>query len=168
MRQVLFILISILTVVGAFAYWKTKTNFESSSYWIRPPGSTPESESLASAQLESVWKSCHEFWKGHPDENCSLEVISQKPFEFSWRRLDQTEEGRVEIKILNGSAENFRARASHEESPIVWFVDQSGSLSCNLDRPEECEWSKHFDHKELVDEVHSVGGKVKNNAVKLE
>ena len=78
---------------------------------------------LARDNLRKVLTSCEEYWENNPTNDCSLPT--SKKGRLDWGLNPDM----VEISIINGQAESFKATAKHYESDKIFQIDHNGNTS---------------------------------------
>lgn len=173
MKLVATVLAALAIIIGGYlGNFKSPKRPEMDSPYTRSTSSTTSviwQETYAWGQLQELFNNCKRYWE-RENSACNLEDIKEKPYYYQDVPSDRNpEEGQVEVNLIAGDIEEFKATARHEKSQITWTIDANGETTCSLGNADACWNASHFSKKEVIGEVKSVfGDDVPENARSVE
>lgn len=137
---------------------------------IELPNTEPWQENMALGQLQDLYINCENFWQQEGDDQpCSIEQVSQSPYYFSQAPSDRPkDEGFAPVTLLSGNREGFSAKASHENSPVIWTINNEGKFKCSLGVHKACVAITHLTREEILAEVREYYGDVPDDVDYIE
>lgn len=134
------------------------------------PETEPWQENMAKGQLQELYMNCKMFWDREGDDQpCSIEQVSHAPYHFSQTPKDRDEdEGFAPVTLTTGFKTGFSARANHENSSVVWTIDNAGEFNCSLGVESACEAITHLTREEILAEAREFAGDVPDDAQYIE
>ncbi len=137
---------------------------------IELPATEPWQENMARGQLQDLYINCKTFWEQEGvGQACTLEAVSQSPYYFSQTPSDRPEdEGFAPVTMLSGNRDNFSAQSSHENSPVMWTINDEGKFKCSLGAHRACVAITHLTREEILAEVREFYGEVPDDVEYIE